>query len=41
VPEALAPLRQRASGHDPVRVAVEVAVMLADVVADCPLWRDE
>ena len=28
--EALAPLRRRASGHDPGRVAVDLATMLAD-----------
>jgi hypothetical protein len=28
--EALAPLRRRVSGHDPGRVAIDLAVMLAD-----------
>lgn len=40
---ALQPLRQRRSGHDPGRVAVDVAVMLADggqAIADLAVLRD-
>jgi len=42
--EALAALRQRDSGHDPGRVAVDVAVMLADggeAIADLAVLRDQ
>jgi hypothetical protein len=42
--EALAPLRQRASAHDPGRVAVDLAVMLADggqAIADLAVLRDQ
>src|SRR3954468_13965684 len=41
---ALGPLRQRRSGHDPGRVAVDVAVMLADggeAIADLAVLRDQ
>lgn len=41
---ALAPSRLRAGGHDPGRVAVDVAVMLADggrVIADLGVLRDQ
>jgi hypothetical protein len=41
---ALAALRQRDSGHDPGRVAVDVAVMLADggeAIADLAVLRDQ
>jgi hypothetical protein len=40
--EALAPLRVHRSGHDPGRVAVDVAVMLADggeAIADLAVLR--
>ena len=42
--EALAPLRQRDSGHDPGRVALDVAVMLADggeAIADLAVLRNQ
>lgn len=42
--DALAGLRQRRSGHDPGRVAVDVAVMLADggeAIADLAVLRNE
>jgi hypothetical protein len=42
--EALAGLRQRRCGHDPGRVAVDVAVMLADggeAIADLAVLRDQ
>jgi hypothetical protein len=42
--EALAGLRQRKGGHDPGRVAVDVAVMLADggeAIADLAVLRDQ
>ncbi|MGH3738980.1 MAG: IS1380 family transposase [Micromonosporaceae bacterium] len=42
--EALAPMRRRASGHDAGRVAVDVAVMLADggeAIADLAVLRDQ
>jgi hypothetical protein len=42
--EALGALRQRDSGHDPGRVAVDVAVMLADggeAIADLAVLRDQ
>ena len=42
--EALGSLRQRESGHDPGRVAVDVAVMLADggeAIADLAVLRDQ
>jgi Transposase DDE domain group 1 len=42
--EALAPLRQRDRGHDPGRVAVDVAVMLADggeAIADLAVLREQ
>jgi len=42
--EALAPLRQRDRGHDPGRVALDAAVMLADggeAIADLAVLRDE
>jgi hypothetical protein len=42
--EALAPLRVRRAGHDPGRVAVDVAVMLADggeAIADLAVLRDQ
>ena len=41
---ALAPLRQRNRGHDPGRVAVDVAVMLADggeAIADLAVLRNQ
>jgi len=44
VSEALAGLRQRQGGHDPGRVAVDVAVMLADggvAIADLAVLRDQ
>lgn len=44
VSDALAPLRQRASGHDPGRVAVDLAVMLADggeAIADLAVLRGQ
>src|SRR5215472_14630192 len=42
--EALAPLRQRDRGHDPGRVAVDVAVMMADggeAIADLAVLRNQ
>ena len=42
--DALAVLRQRQSGHDPGRVAVDLAVMLADggeAIADLAVLRDQ
>jgi hypothetical protein len=42
--EALAPLRKRDRGHDPGRVAVDVAVMLADggeAIADLAVLRNQ
>lgn len=42
--EALGPLRQRDSGHDPGRVAVDVAVMIADggeAIADLAVLRGQ
>src|SRR5204863_5123983 len=42
--EALGPLRVRQSGHDPGRVAVDLAVMLADggeAIADLAVLRDQ
>jgi len=42
--EALAPSRQRAGGHDPGRVAVDVAVMLADggeIISDLAVLWDQ
>jgi len=42
--EALAPLRVRQSGHDPGRVAVDLAVMLADggeAIADLAVLRNQ
>ena len=42
--KALAGLRQRQGGHDPGRVAVDVAVMLADggeAIADLAVLRDQ
>jgi Transposase DDE domain group 1 len=42
--EALGPLRARRSGHDPGRVAVDLAVMLADggeTIADLAVLRDQ
>jgi Transposase DDE domain group 1 len=42
--DALAPLRVRQSGHDPGRVAVDVAVMLADggqTIADLAVLRNQ
>lgn len=42
--EALAGLRQRRGGHDPGRVAVDLAVMIADggeVIADLAVLRDQ
>jgi hypothetical protein len=42
--EALAPLRQRRAGHDPGRVLVDVAVMLADggeAISDLAVLRDQ
>ena len=44
VSEALVPLRQRASGHDPGRIALDVAVMLADggeAIADLAVLRGQ
>ncbi len=44
VGEALAGLRQRQGGHDPGRVAVDVAVMIADggeAIADLAVLRDQ
>lgn len=44
VSEALLSLRQRASGHDPGRIAVDVAVMLADggeAIADLAVLRGQ
>ncbi len=44
VGEALAGLRQRRRGHDPGRVAVDVAVMIADggeAIADLAVLRDQ
>jgi hypothetical protein len=41
---ALAPLRQRASGHDPGRVALDLAVMLADggeAISDLAVLRGQ
>jgi hypothetical protein len=41
---ALAPMRRRSSGHDPGRVAVDVAVMLADggeAICDLAVLRDQ
>ncbi|HEV7896659.1 MAG TPA: IS1380 family transposase [Planosporangium sp.] len=42
--DALAPLRQRDAGHDPGRVAVDLAVMLADggtAIADLAVLRNQ
>jgi hypothetical protein len=42
--EALAPMRQRDGGHDPGRVAVDVAVMLAnggEAISDLAVLRDQ
>ena len=42
--EALQPLRRRRRGHDPGRIAVDVAVMLADggeAIADLAVLRDQ
>jgi hypothetical protein len=42
--DVLAPLRQRASGHDPGRVALDVAVMLADggeAISDLAVLRGQ
>ena len=42
--EALAPLRQRDRGHDPGRVALDVALMLADggeAIADLAVLRNQ
>jgi hypothetical protein len=42
--DALAPLRVRQSGHDPGRIAVDLAVMLADggeAIADLAVLRDQ
>lgn len=42
--EAFAPLRQRQGGHDPGRVAVDVAVMIADggeAISDLAVLRDQ
>ena len=42
--DALRPLRQRDRGHDPGRVAVDVAVMLAgggEAIADLAVLRDQ
>jgi hypothetical protein len=42
--EALAPLRQRASGHDPGRIAVDLATMLADggeAISDLAVLRNQ
>ena len=44
VSEALLPLRRRASGHDPGRIALDVAVMLADggeAIADLAVLRGQ
>ncbi len=44
VSDALAPLRQRASGHDPGRVALDLAVMLADggeAISDLAVLRGQ
>jgi Transposase DDE domain group 1 len=44
ISEALLPLRQRASGHDPGRIALDVAVMLADggqAIADLAVLRGQ
>jgi hypothetical protein len=44
VSEALLPLRQRGSGHDPGRIALDVAVMLADggqAIADLAVLRGQ
>jgi hypothetical protein len=44
VSDALLPLRQRASGHDPGRIALDVAVMLADggeAIADLAVLRGQ
>ena len=44
VSDALAPLRQRACGHDPGRIAVDLAVMLADggqAIADLAVLRGQ
>jgi hypothetical protein len=44
VSEALLALRQRASGHDPGRIALDVAVMLADggqAIADLAVLRGQ
>lgn len=44
VSDALAPLRQRNRGHDPGRVAVDLAVMLADggeAIADLAVLRNQ
>lgn len=41
---ALAPMRQRVGGHDPGRVAVDVAVMLAgggEAISDLAVLRDQ
>src|SRR5262245_468655 len=42
--QALAPVRRRRRGHDPGRIAVDVAVMLADggqAIADLAVLRDQ
>ena len=42
--DALAPLRHRRAGHDPGRVLVDLAVMLADggeAISDLAVLRDE
>src|SRR3954463_5528961 len=42
--QALAKLRQRQRGHDPGRIAVDLAVMLADggeAIADLAVLRDQ
>src|ERR1700755_324498 len=42
--DALAPVRRRASGHDPGRVAVDLAVMLADggeAISDLAVLRGQ
>jgi hypothetical protein len=44
VSDALAPLRQRASGHDPGRIAVDLATMLADggeAISDLAVLRNQ
>ena len=44
VSQALLALRQRASGHDPGRIALDVAVMLADggeAIADLAVLRGQ